>query len=137
MTIRAAVMTAPRAPLELWDLPDPEVERGGLLVETLASEVCGTDVHLWQGRLDGVPYPIIPGHVSVGRIAESNGVTADALGVPLAVGDAVTFYDVHEVCGACYHCTESPIRPPTDRAVGGPSRSISSLACGPFGYPRS
>ena len=53
--------------------------------ETLASEVCGTDVHLWKGQLAGVPYPIIPGHVSVGRVAETDGAL-DVDGNPLARG---------------------------------------------------
>jgi L-iditol 2-dehydrogenase len=75
-----------------------------VLLETVASEVCGTDVHLHHGRLEGVPYPIIPGHVSVGRILEARGVDVDAVGNPLTVGDVVTFYDVHEVCGECWHC---------------------------------
>ena len=100
MTIRAAVMTAPGAPIEVRDLPDPDLLPGSVLLETIASEVCGTDVHLWHGRLAGVPYPIVPGHVSVGRVAELRGVDADALGEPLAVGDPVTFYDVHEACWA-------------------------------------
>ncbi|MFQ6047344.1 MAG: alcohol dehydrogenase catalytic domain-containing protein, partial [Gemmatimonadales bacterium] len=68
MSIRAAVMVAPGEPLEVWSVEDPRVTRGGVLLETIASEVCGTDVHLYHGRLAGVPYPIIPGHVSVGRI---------------------------------------------------------------------
>ncbi|MDH5549666.1 MAG: alcohol dehydrogenase catalytic domain-containing protein, partial [Gemmatimonadota bacterium] len=68
MTIRAAVMTAPRAPIVVQELDDPVLEQGSLLLETIASEVCGTDVHLHHGRLDGVPYPIVPGHVSVGRV---------------------------------------------------------------------
>ncbi len=55
MSIRAAVMTAPHAPLEVWELEDPVVEPGGVLLETVASEVCGTDVHLHHGRLAGVP----------------------------------------------------------------------------------
>jgi threonine dehydrogenase-like Zn-dependent dehydrogenase len=104
MTIRAAVMTAPGAPIEVRDLPDPDLLPGSVLLETIASEVCGTDVHLWHGRLAGVPWPIVPGHVSVGRVADLRGVETDALGAPLAVGDAVTFYDVHEACGDCYHC---------------------------------
>ena len=102
--IRAAVMTAPGAPMEVWDLPDPLLENGSALLETMASEVCGTDVHLYHGRLDGVPYPIVPGHVSVGRVAELRGVETDALGASLGVGDVVTFYDVHEVCGTCFYC---------------------------------
>ncbi len=105
MTIRAAVMTAPAAPLEVWTLDDPIMEPGSVLLETIASEVCGTDVHLHHGRLAGVPYPIVPGHVSVGRIADMREVTHDALNVPLTLGDAVTFYDVHEACGTCYHCS--------------------------------
>jgi len=131
MTIRAAVMTAPNQPLELWDLPDPDIEPGGVLLETVASEVCGTDVHLLHGRLAGVPYPIIPGHVSVGRIAEANGVDSDTQGQPLARGDLVTFLDVHEVCHACYHCTvaKQPNRCP-DRRVYGITYSASE---GPLG----
>ena len=38
-----------------------------------------------------MPYPIIPGHVSVGRILEAPGVDEDALGEPLSQGDVVTF----------------------------------------------
>ena len=91
-----------------------------MLLETVASEVCGTDVHLLHGRLAGVPYPIIPGHVSVGRVAESHGVRHDALGVPLSEGDVVTFLDVHEVCHACYHCTvaHQPNRCPSRKVYG-------------------
>jgi L-iditol 2-dehydrogenase len=120
MTIRAAVMTAPRAPMALWDLVDPELEEGSILLETVASEVCGTDVHLHHGRLAGVPYPIVPGHVSVGRVLETRGVDGDALGEPLNAGDLVTFYDVHEVCNACYHCTvaQQPNRCPSRRVYG-------------------
>jgi len=120
MTIRAAVMTAPKAPMALWEVADPVLEPGSVLLETLASEVCGTDVHLHQGRLAGVPYPIIPGHVSVGRVVELVGVRADALGHPLAVGDMVTFYDVHEVCNACWHClvARQPNRCPNRKVYG-------------------
>ncbi len=120
MPIRAAVMTAPGAPLEQWELDDPVVEPGGVLLETIASEVCGTDVHLHHGRLAGVPYPIVPGHVSVGRVLEAAGVDRDALGEPLAPGDVVTFLDVHEVCHACYHCTvaRQPNRCPSRKVYG-------------------
>ena len=66
MPILAAVMPAPRVAVELREFPRPALEDGSVLLETLYSEVCGTDVHIWHGRLAGVPYPIIPGHVSVG-----------------------------------------------------------------------
>lgn len=82
--------------------------------------MCGTDVHLLHGRLDGVPYPIVPGHVSVGRMLEARDVTEDALGEPIAPGDVVTFYDVHEICGRCYHClvAKQPNRCPSRRVYG-------------------
>jgi D-arabinose 1-dehydrogenase-like Zn-dependent alcohol dehydrogenase len=120
MTIRAAVLTAPRVPVEVWELPDPVAEPGSVLLETVVSEVCGTDVHLFHGRLAGVPYPIVPGHVSVGRVVARHGVASDALDAPLRDGDLVTFYDVHEVCGACYHCTvaRQPNRCPSRRIYG-------------------
>lgn len=120
MSIEAAVMTGPERPLELWELEEPELEPGAILLETVASEVCGTDVHLHHGRLAGVPYPIIPGHVSVGRVLEARGVDADALGAPLAPGDTVTFYDVHEICGECWHClvARQPNRCPHRRVYG-------------------
>ncbi len=131
MTIRAAVMTAPHAPIVLRDLADPAPAPGGVLLEVIASEVCGTDVHLHHGRLAGVPYPIVPGHVSVGRVLEAPGVERDALGRPLAVGDVVTFYDVHGICGRCWHCLVA--RQPNrcaDRRVYG---ITMSAADGPFG----
>jgi L-iditol 2-dehydrogenase len=117
---RAAVMPAPRKPIELREFPDPILEPGAALLETVASEVCGTDVHLHHGRLAGVPFPIIPGHVSVGRLVEVNGVERDALDTPLAVGDLVTFYDVHETCGRCFHClvAKQPNRCPHRRVYG-------------------
>ncbi|HEY2825851.1 MAG TPA: zinc-binding dehydrogenase [Gemmatimonadales bacterium] len=120
MPIRAAVMTAPNKPVELQSIPDPVIEPGGVLLETIASEVCGTDVHLHRGHLAGVPYPIIPGHVSVGRVLEARGVKEDALGAPLKVGDVVTFYDVHGICGQCYQCTvaRQPNRCPHRKVYG-------------------
>ena len=102
--VRAAVMTAPGAPIELRDYPEPELTEGSAVLETLYSEVCGTDVHLWHGRLSGVPYPIIPGHVSVGRIAALRGELRDVDGKPFREGEIAAFLDVHGTCGACYYC---------------------------------
>ena len=93
MTYTAAIMPAPHEPIRLEQLPPPELEPGAVLLHTLYSEVCGTDVHLHHGRLSGVPYPIIPGHVSVGRIAALNGRVTDVEDKELREGDVVTFLD--------------------------------------------
>lgn len=99
------IMPGPGQPLRVEELKAPELEPGAVLLETLFSEVCGTDVHLWHGRLAGVPYPIIPGHVSVGRIEAFRApAPRDLDGVPFREGEVVAFLDVHETCGACYYC---------------------------------
>ena len=58
-----ALIPKPNAPVELREIPRPELEPDSALLEVELSEVCGTDVYLQQGRLKGVPYPLIPGHV--------------------------------------------------------------------------
>lgn len=97
-------MTGPNEPVAVQRTGMPEIEPGAVLLRTIASEVCGTDVHIWHGRLSGVPYPIIPGHVSAGEVLETGGTVLDVDGNQLARGDAVTFLDVHETCGSCWFC---------------------------------
>ena len=82
----------------------PELEEGAILLKTSFSEVCGTDVHLRKGQLAGVPYPIIPGHVSTGTIEKMKGEVYDIDSNLLKVGDPVTFLDVHETCNNCWYC---------------------------------
>ena len=114
------MLVAPGRPAEIHEFPVPAPGPGEILLETLASEVCGTDVHLREGRLSGVPYPIIPGHVSVGRVVEANGVTRDATGNPLGAGSVVSFFDVHATCHSCYQClvARQPNRGPARRVYG-------------------
>jgi threonine dehydrogenase-like Zn-dependent dehydrogenase len=102
--VLAGVIPKPHAPVEVRELPEPELEPDSALLEVALSEVCGTDVHLQQGRLEGVPYPLIPGHVSVGRLSKIRGQLLDITGRPFAEGDRVTFLDVHRTCNACWHC---------------------------------
>ena len=51
-----------------------------------------------------MPWPIIPGHVSCGRVVETNGAPRDPFGEEIHQGDVVTFYDVFGQCGSCYSC---------------------------------
>lgn len=110
-TVLAAVMPAPRTQLELREFPVPDLPPGAALLRTAYSEVCGTDVHLWHGRLAGVPYPIIPGHVSAGVLDRVRGPLASLDGSALREGDRLVFFDVHRTCGRCRACTVS--RTPT------------------------
>jgi L-iditol 2-dehydrogenase len=120
MQIRAAVLPAPRAPVELRRVAVPDLEPDSALLDVELSEVCGTDVHLQQGRLAGVPYPIVPGHVSVGRLGRIRGRVLDLDGRPFAEGDRVTFLDVHRTCNACWYClvAKASTRCPERRVYG-------------------
>src|SRR5215216_7799964 len=100
---RAVIMSGPNEPLRIDELPSPRMEPGAALLRTLYSEVCGTDVHLHHGKLS-VPFPIIPGHVSVGVVEALGGKLTDIEGTPIKEGDTVTFLDVHETCNNCYYC---------------------------------
>ena len=98
-------MVAPKQPLELREFARPELPPGAALLRTERSEVCGTDVHLWHGRLAGVPYPIIPGHVSAGTLECVRGPLEGIDGSSLREGDRAVFFDVHRTCGRCRACT--------------------------------
>ena len=113
-------MPGPNKPIEVREFPEPELEPGSALLSTMYSEVCGTDVHLHHGKLSGVPYPIIPGHVSVGRVAKTAGKLTTVNGDAIREGDVVTFLDVHEVCNHCYHCLVAgqPNRCPSRKVYG-------------------
>jgi L-iditol 2-dehydrogenase len=102
--IRAAVMPAPNAAVEVREFPEPDVPPGGVLMKTLYSEVCGTDVHLFHGRLSGVPYPLIPGHVAVGVAEKVRGTITDLSGQAVVEGQVLTYLDVHKTCGRCWYC---------------------------------
>jgi L-iditol 2-dehydrogenase len=116
----AVIMPGPHEPLTIQWLAAPEIEPGGALLRVLYSEVCGTDVHLHHGRLAGVPYPIIPGHVSIGVLEAVGDGVLDLDGEPFREGDLVTFLDVHGTCGRCYHClvTHQTTRCPYRRVYG-------------------
>jgi len=118
--ILAAVMPAPRAPIEVREFDTPELPSGAGLLRTAFSEVCGTDVHLWHGRLAGVPYPIIPGHVTAGVLDRSRGPLNTIDGSRLREGDRVVFFDVHRTCGRCMACTvnRTPTRCASRRVYG-------------------
>ena len=116
---KAAVMSAPSKPVEVREIPAPTLEPGAALLKTLYSEVCGTDVHLHHGRL-GVPFPIIPGHVSVGVVDKARGKLTDIEGVEIKEGDTVTFLDVHETCNNCWYClvARQPTKCPHRKVYG-------------------
>jgi L-iditol 2-dehydrogenase len=120
MSVRAAIIPAPNDPVRDESFERPRLEPGSALLRVQYSEVCGTDVHLHHGKLSGVLYPLIPGHVSVGEIIEMPAPITGVDGRPFRIGDVVTFLDVHGTCGKCYHClvTKQTTRCPHRRVYG-------------------
>ena len=135
--IRAAVMPGIDAPVEVRQFARPQLEPGAILLETIYSEVCGTDVHLHHGHLAGVPFPLIPGHVSVGRVAETGGEVLDLDGLPLRTGDVITFLDVHETCGKCWYCTVAKASTRCPAAASTASPTARTRGCWAAGRRRS
>jgi L-iditol 2-dehydrogenase len=108
-TSRAAVVTDFNAPLEIRDLPVPDLEHGALLVKVDVATVCGSDVHLWDGSLNAIrpiELPVVPGHEMVGRvIALGEGDHRSVDGQELAIGDRIVYTQGR--CGTCFYCAVS------------------------------
>lgn len=99
--MRAAVLTAPGAPLQLQSVPRPVPGPGKILIRLQASGVCHTDVHIWQGQVrpPKAPDPFILGHEGVGTVvALGEGVAGWAL------GDWAGAAWLHDTCGVCEEC---------------------------------
>jgi propanol-preferring alcohol dehydrogenase len=100
LTMKAAVVTRLGAPLELREVPVPQIGPGQVLIRVRASGVCHTDLHAASGDWPVKPQPpFIPGHEGVGEIAALGaGVTH------LKEGDRVGAPWLHTACGRCVHC---------------------------------
>ena len=99
-TMKAAVVPALGAPLDVREVPVPEVRPGEVLIRVRASGVCHTDLHAAMGDWPVKPSPpFIPGHEGVGEVA------AVGAGVGhLKEGDRVGAPWLHTACGRCPHC---------------------------------
>jgi alcohol dehydrogenase, propanol-preferring len=66
------VLDAPRTPLVLTDIPEPEPGPGELLVRVSACAVCRTDLHIVDGELSHPKLPLVIGHQIVGEVVGEN-----------------------------------------------------------------
>ena len=68
-TMKAAVVPALGAPLEIRDLAVPDPGPGQVLVRMEASGICHTDIHAAHGDWPVTPTPpFVPGHEGIGII---------------------------------------------------------------------
>jgi alcohol dehydrogenase, propanol-preferring len=99
--MRAMVLPGPRARLRMDERPDPIPGDGQIRVKVSACGVCRTDLHVVDGELPDIRYPIIPGHEIVGRVdLIASNVTTHR------VGDRVGIPWLGYTCGTCRFCRE-------------------------------
>ena len=99
--MQAMVLEAPGKALAFRERGEPEPGPGMVRIRVGACGVCRTDLHVVDGELPDIPYPIVPGHEVVGRV--------DALGqgvASLRLGERVGVPWLGATCGICPYCRQ-------------------------------
>lgn len=97
--MKAMCLQRPGETLAAVEMAMPGPGPRQLLIEVLACGVCRTDLHLIDGELPDIHFPVVPGHEIVGRVAECG---RDARG--FAVGARVGVPWLASTCGYCEYC---------------------------------
>lgn len=109
--------------LEVREVPDPRVGPGDVLLEVLATGICGSDVHGFTGDTGRRVPGQIMGHETVGRIAA---IGAEVYAEPgLVVGGLATVNPVL-ACGTCRQCLRGREQACATRQVIGVDPTITS-----------
>ncbi|GGK17970.1 alcohol dehydrogenase [Streptomyces camponoticapitis] len=95
--VRAAVLPAVGAPLELTDIELPEPGPGRVRIRLAAAGVCHSDLSLSDGTMR-VPVPAVLGHEGAGTVLS----VGEGVG-HVAPGDGVVL-NWAPSCGECHHC---------------------------------
>src|SRR5712692_4225288 len=101
--MRAVVLTAPNQHEVRDDVPVPRPAALEVLCRVDSVAICGTDLHMYEGRFPGrwpKSYPFIPGHEWSGTVVE---VGPGAAELGWHVGQRVAGTS-HAGCGLCRMC---------------------------------
>jgi threonine dehydrogenase-like Zn-dependent dehydrogenase len=109
--------------LVVEEAPDPQPAAGEVLVRTIATGICGSDVHGYTGENGRRALGQVMGHETVGRV-EALGPGADP-GSGLSVGDVVTLNPVIG-CGRCEQCRDGSPQACSTKTVVGVTPSYTS-----------
>jgi len=88
-----------KSPLELVDLPVPELGEKEILIKVSTCGVCHTELDEIEGRTPPPKFPIVLGHQVVGRVEK-----VDAAVNSLKIGDRVGVAWIFSACGECQYC---------------------------------
>jgi threonine dehydrogenase-like Zn-dependent dehydrogenase len=87
---------------EILEFEVPKPEKGAVVMEVMKANVCGSDIHIWEGK--HILKNHVMGHEMMGRIHElGEGVTTDYAGQPVKVGDRIVPV-YYLVCYKCRNC---------------------------------
>jgi alcohol dehydrogenase len=90
-------------PLEVTirEFERPSIGPDAALIQVEMAGICGSDPKLFRGELSWAPFPIVPGHETLGRIVEVGNLYA--AGQNVKVGDRV-IVEANVKCGSCGNC---------------------------------
>jgi propanol-preferring alcohol dehydrogenase len=102
--MKAAILNSPQGvlkrPLQIVDLPRPELVPGHVLLRVRACGVCRTDLHIVEGELPPRRSKLIPGHQIVGDVID--GATAE-----FPIGTRVGVSWMGGIDGTCWYCKKN------------------------------
>ena len=97
--MKAMRLLAPGSRLRLEEIALPLAGEHQIGITVEACGVCRTDLHLLDGELPHIQYPITPGHEVVGRVTDvGRSVTR------FRMGDRVGIPWLAQACGHCRYC---------------------------------
>lgn len=136
MSMRAARMHGYNQPLEIDEVPVPDVGRGQVLIKVAATGMCRSDYQLVDGYFrDGLPvdFPFIPGHEVAGTVADVGTDVPDSAGI--GEGDLVVV-DPNWGDGTCRQCHEGNQQLCADgQLVGfGPNGGFAEYMVAPYNH---
>ncbi|OBI91306.1 alcohol dehydrogenase [Mycobacterium asiaticum] len=134
--MRAARMHGYNQPLQLDEVPVPDVGRNQVLIKVAATGMCRSDYQLLDGYFrDGLPveFPFIPGHEVAGTIAEVGRDVPESAAI--SEGDLVVV-DPNWGDGTCRQCHEGNQQLCTDgQLVGfGPNGGFAEYMVAPYDH---
>jgi len=117
--MRAIVLHEPNR-YDLEHVSEPTPDKGDVELRVRVAGICGTDLHVLEGRNPFVRYPLIPGHEYVGEVLRA------PEGSDLRTGDRVVAYPSRG-CGICRACQEG-------RTVHCPKFEFVGVTCSGGGF---
>jgi len=96
--VKAAIYHSFGGPITVEQVPDPSPPDTGVVLKVLATGLCLSDWHGWQGHDSDITLPHVPGHELAGEIVDlgrsvSNWQIGDRVTLPFVCG-----------CGSCPTC---------------------------------